>query len=859
MLNLRQHTIEAKAAFQFQLAADARSSRTEYSDDQAWTVTLGQRDETALALKTQYGGRADLVSIEPSWRNAEQRIQKAFAYHQPPRIRHFAPNFLQIEAMPLPDVQLIARFWAMESRAVGGEFTLSNHSAADIALGLDLFCTVKINGRKRRLNVLTLADYTLALHLGEIDKLNPVLTLEGAGVESYGGRINSPKLGCRFTLAGGGKQRIPFVVAGLEDMRDSFSVAQNWMSRPWGAYFKRIDSDAAAVPKITTGNESWDRVIELSYAHLLQAFMGATEQLPYKSFVANRASNRGWSRRGDGSDHMRAWAGQDPTLAYLALPAVASIDGALAQGVIRNYLAIQEESGFIDRQPGLAGQRQGLLMMPLLARLSWLVYQQTEDTDFLAEVLPPLWKFFQHWLSRDYDADGDGAPEWRSERQLGYVALPTFGRSQIWAQGADIRLMESPDLLAYLISEADALGAIAAVSGEEETRKEATAQRERLLAVLDEFWDGSRFHYRDRDTHETAGGQRLLHGGAGDQEHQLDCDLPQPARVMIRVVGGVSQVPRITLFIDGADASGSAIRLSADAAEFNWLNRQGIYISERVFSRLDRVAVSGLSRVYKVYAQTIDSSQLDINALLPLWTGRLSAERAAALAKLARDEAHFLRPNGITMVSASERGFDPSNARGGGGIWMYWLSLVGEGLVKAGYQRQAAALVKRVLTGLARVLEREGRLSQFYHADEAKGFGEKHHIGGSAPLHLLNEVIGIRILSPRRVYIGRDFGWGEAIAVEQHGIRVERDASGTAVTFPSGHQESLPAAAPSQVLEDPDPLPMAAAETLLPPAPELESAAREERVLIEVEDSAGEAPEPETAPADDEADEPQAP
>ena len=805
MRNLRRQRIDPNRPFDFHLAADARSSRTDYCDDQVWVLRLGSRDEAAIAFQTQFGGRAGLVSLVPMWRIDGGVIYQALGYARRPAITFFAPNFIQIEASPLPELELIGRFWAMESRAAGGEFTLSNQSNDHLSLQLDLFGHVGIGGRNQKLNVLTMADYSLALHLGEIGNLNPVVTMEGASVEVYGGRISSPKIGCRIELAPDESCRIPFVVAGLADMRDSFSVAMNWMSRPWSAYFNSISQNAASIPKISTGNPDWDLAIDLSYAQLVKSFMSPSEHLPHYSLVANRASERGWSRRGDGSDHIRAWSGQDPTLAYLAVASIAGVDSDLAKAIVSNYLAVQDESGFIDRQPGLGGQRQGVMLIPILARLSLMIYEQTEDGAFVADILPSLLSFFMRWFVEDVDSDG--VPEWQSERQMGYIALPTFGRGQAWAQGAQIRQMETPDLLAYLISEADALQQLAELAGESETAEHIAAKLSELDARLEEFWDGNRYTYRDRDSHLAGAGLELLHRGAGDQVHEIGQELLKPARVMIRVVGGVSQRPRISLKLEGNDEKGAACNIEASVDDFLWQNRQGVYTTKQPLSRVERLAIGGLSRVYKVYARTIDSSRLDINALMPLWTGRLSPERAAAIVNLAMDEAHFLRPNGLTMVSASDRNYDPSNARGGGGIWMYWLTLVSEGMVKAGYRQEATEILKRVLHMLTRVLEREGKLSQFYHADEAKGFGEEHHLGGIVPLKLLGDVIGIRVVAADKVWVGGEFTWERPIMVEQHGVIVRRSADENRIEFPSGHIVTLSAGAPWQLVQDPTPLP----------------------------------------------------
>ena len=846
MENLRRQDIGAAAALQFQLAADARFSRTNYLDDQVWTLNLGSPGQPALALQTQFGGRADLVSIAPMWRIDGQPIHEYQSYAQAPRITHFAPAYLRVEALIQPELALAVQYWAMESQAVGGEYLLTNHGAAAVQLQLDLFGHVIRQGRRRKLNVLTFSDDALALHLGQIGDINPVLTLADASLDVYDGHISSPKIGRQTALPSGESIRLPFAVAGLAAMRDSVSLAMNWVSRPWQPFFEQINREAAAIPQISTGSADWDRLIDLSYVQLVNAFMNPTAALPHPSFVANRASHRGWSRRGDGRDHIRAWAGQDPTLAYLAAPAIASIKADFAKGIIRNYLAVQDDDGFIDRQPGLAGQRQGALMMPLLARLAWMIYQQIEDREFVSEVFVGLRAFFTRWLESDRDADG--VPEWQSERQMGYVALPTFGRGQAWAQGADIRQMETPDLLAYLISEAEALCEMARLLEERATAESLTQQLAQLESRLAELWDGRRYVYRDRDSHSTGPGRELLRGGRGDHIHQIDQALPTPERALVRVVGGRSQRPRMTLKLDGKDEQGRACRIQAEADDFFWHGHQGIHTTRQTLSRIDSIHISGLSRVYKIDLRTVDSSRLDINHLLPLWTGRLPADQAQSLAKMAMDANHFMRPNGLTMISASDNNFDPSNARGGGGIWIHWLSLIGEGLIKSDFRIEAARLIKTVLAALTETFEKDGHFSQFYHADKSGGLGEAHHIGGIVPLHLLSEVIGIRIVSPNKVWVGGDFTWGQPITVKQHGVTVTRSDVEIKVDFPSGHRETLDANAAWQAVIDPTPSTAAEKPTAPPQAPAAPETDSAERVVIEVEDAA---PDDDRASSDD--------
>ena len=344
------------------------------------------------------------------------------------------------------------------------------------------------------------------------------------------------------------------------------------------------------------------------------------------------------------------------------------------------------------------------------------------------------------------------------------------------------------------------------------------------------------YTYRDRDSHITTTNVELLNGVPGDETHTIDQSLVAPNRVVIRVVGGVSHRPRITLYLTGKDHDGNPVNLTAEADDFLWLNRQGMYTTGQAFSHIESIKIDGLSRVYKIYAETIDSSRLDINHLLPLWTGRLTKTGAKSLVKLATDEQHFMRRNGLTMVSAQDRDFDASNANGGGGIWMYWLSLVGEGMVKSGYRQEATQLVKTVLDTLTKILANDGHLSQFYHADERRGFGEDSHIGGLVPLNLLAEVIGVRIASPDKVWVGGEFTWEDDITVRQFGVTVTRTSKGITINFPSEHEVTLEAELEWQAIIDPKPVEEEPIEDLeLPILPNGSESNSSKRVMIEVD------------------------
>jgi Mannosylglycerate hydrolase MGH1-like glycoside hydrolase domain len=805
----RWSSSNAASPFLLQIAADARLTSTDYRDDQIWEVIPGSGESPALALQTHYGGRAGLLSLVPMWLFDGRSIYQAQAYAVPPHVTALAPGYVQFAAGLTPQLALQAEFWVIESHAVGARFTLENTHSETAAIHLDLIGFVGADGKEQSLSILRLPDGQEALALGKIGNLQPVVLLESlsspaanpanpapATTSPVGSKkwiaLAGSKIGGDYTIDRQQKLVVRFVHAGLGSVNDSLALAQRCLQTDWTAAIQQIEAASQAIPDIETGDDAADAAIAYAYHQLVQACLKPTASLPYGSFVATRKPEHGFNV-GDKISADRGWNGQAPTLMYPAALAMASIEPQFAQGIIRNYLAVQQADGWIDSRPGLGGQKQGLLCMPVLARLAWGIFQYTEDSEFLRDVFPGLLKLFRRWFQPDMDQDGDGLPEWQSEVQTGYVFTPTFAAWQGWAQGADIRCVESPDLVAYLLSEARSLKEIAYYLREAGAEQSLNKQITDLTQKLESLWqtEQNRYSYRDRNTHLTAEGVSIIHDARGNDELLPAQPLTPPNRLIVKVAGGVNLAPRMTVTLEGLDAQGAPLQEQASGSDFLWAGGRGVYTSQRVFAQIDRVTFEGLSRVYRIDVNTLDTTGLDINALLPLWSGGIPTEHAAALLKLAADPEQFWRKSGISMNSAQDKHYDPTNANGSGGVWPFWVTLIGEGLIELGEIEKAAELFKRLLGTQAAVLKAQKTFSEFYHTDEPKGLGESGHLAGIVPLHLMQRIFGVRIISSRKVWAGGVFFWDHPITFRQHGVVVKRMPEGTHIEFPSGHQVDL--------------------------------------------------------------------
>ncbi len=778
MKTLRRWLLDSQSPYCSYLAADSRLRPTDYHDDQVWELVPGSGESTALALQTRYGGRAGLVSLVPLWIHEGRPIYRAQAYTKPPYITGFAPGYLRVQATLAPQLALQAEYWSIDSHVVGMQFTLANAHTAPTIVRFELVPFVGMSGKEQRGKAEVLPDQASVLWLGEIGNLHPAIVADNAQAEDE--RPASPKLTREITIESRKKVVLRVVHAGLPDAQQSLALAKRWLTEDWSPHFEQIEAAAAAIPMIETGNEELDATIAFSYRQLMQTFLQPTSALPHRSFVATRQPERGFNVQDKG------WNGQTPTLAYLTSLAIASIDPEIAQGVIRNYLAVQQPDGWIDARPGLDGQKQNLLCMPILARLAWGIFQYTEDGQFLKDVFPGLMKFFTCWLEQD--EDGDGLPEWQSESQTGYVFTPTFATWQAWGGGADIRLVESPDLIAYLLSEAKSLKEIAYFLRETEAEASLEKQIQTLSAALESLWDEKheRYVYRDRDTHKTLPGAQIVEDAHAGEPLLLAEKLSRANRLIIRVSGGVNLTPRMRIVLDGLDLNGQPLSETAEGETFVWAGGRGVYTSQQVFSQLDRVTPDGLSRVYRIDIHTMNTSRLDINGLLPLWSSAIPPERIKPLLSLLTDPQHFWRDSGVSMNSAQDTNFDPANAEGSGGVWPFWLTLIGEALLEFGETEKATEVVKRLLNIQVAVLKDKKTFAEFYHSDHTSGLGEMGNIGGIVPLHLLLRVLGVRIISSRKVWAGGSFYWDNPVTVHQHGVTVKRSPNETSVTFSSG-------------------------------------------------------------------------
>ena len=761
------------------LAADARLGPTDYTDDQIWELSLQGGEPPALALQTTFGLRARSLRLFPRFTMDDLTITDPAEFSRPPAIHRFYPSFLALTFSPFQDIDVKAEYWVPQSHGVAGQLELTNRRNTTCKMKIEWVGQLSPTDGQRMAPLEIQAAPALS---GTTDGLTPVVFLTGGpqiGSGSY------PSLVLEIDLEPGASHSLIWSHGARPSAEESFTLAREIAARKWEAERARIELLNSGLIELYTGDPDWDAAFALSQKLALGLFVGPTEKMPSPSFVFTRQPDQGFSMRRDGSDYNYLWNGQSPIETYYLTDLILPGFPELAAGLLRNFLAVQEENGFIDWKPGLSGQLSRLLATPLLATLAWRIYEITEERTFLEEVFPGLLKFFQAWFTPQRDRDGDGIPEWDHPMQSGSDESPIFSRWHSWSQGIEISTAESPALCAFLYQEAKSLAQIAGILGQLEPITELQSRADHLATALESAWDPEDdcYHDWDRDTHLTPRNE-WLGSRQGPGEIILQQSFENPVRLLVRIQTSGESTRRPQLFIHGSSASGHHRVENLNDEQFKWYLGLGTLTGERVYTHLERIEILGLDNSDEVNVYIAGYYCLEQSLLLPIWAGIPDEKRARRLIEeTITNPLDFWHPYGLP---ACARPPDSGETEICQSTNLAWNTLIGSGLLRYGYRREAVDLVNRIMKGIVGSLKSDRCFRRYYHADTGQGIGDRNALQGLAPLGLFLEALGVRLISPRRVELSgfNLFPW--PVTVKYRGLTVMRQREKTMVIFPDG-------------------------------------------------------------------------
>ena len=758
------------------LAADSRLSIPDYLNDHIWELEFGGAEPASLSLRTTYGLRAKAMRIFFRFGEGKQAISDPSAFAGKPIVRRFYPNFLIVDYSPLPTIDVSTEYWVPQSNAVCGRVTIANRSNKNRKVKLEL-CSVlnPIDGQ----SMATAQSQMVNILAGQTGGLFPVLFITGGPAHGAGPH---PSLLLDLELGPGATRQLTWTQAATDNLQTSFDLARQTAARPWEAERTRLElMNTSQTIDIHTADTEWDAAFALSQTTAFGLFFPPNEHLPNPSIVSSRGPDNGYSPRGDGSDYPASWNGQSPFDAYYlseVLPA-----SQAAKDLLKNFLAIQNENGSIDGKPGLAGQRGRYLAAPLLASLAWKLYEKSDDDEFLNQIFPQLQKFFWAWFSPEYDDDHDGIPQWKHVLQTGFEDNPLFDQWHEWSLGVNIAQVHSPELEAMLYNEAACLIKMAEHLEHHESLTLLHEQAAKLRASIESTWQARTglYHYRERGTGISLEGKVLVkQQGSGTVTTKLKFDGQIRLLVEVQTQSPTAKRPQIRIHEFSTKPADEVI----ESGDYQWRNNGAVYTTKKMYSKLAKVSVRGLSEEDTVVISTLDFTTEDHTLFTPLWA-RVPDETHAQImiGRALLDALRFYRPYGIPACPSLTQ---PEAETVSQSVHLPWNLFVCEGLLIYGFRADAAKLFAHNMTAVIQNLKLNRSFHARYHAEKGTGIGERNALSGLAPVGLFLKILGVEILSPTRVKLEGENPFPWDVTIQFKGLKLIRGMKKTEVVFANG-------------------------------------------------------------------------
>jgi hypothetical protein len=760
------------------LAADSRLSIPDYLNDHIWELNIGGGEPPALSLQTTYGLRAKAMRIFLRFSENGKTVSDPSAFALPPTVRRFYPNFLILDYSPLKNIDVTTEYWVPQSNAVSSRVSIANKTSATRKIRLEVCALLApIDGQGMTATQMQMV-HVLA---GQTGGLFPVLFLTGGPGPSSGPH---PSLFLDLDLGPGATRQLTWVQAATGNLQSSFDLARQTSARSWEAERARLELlNSSQTIDIRTGDKDWDATFALSQSAAFGLFFPPDTHFRCPSIVSTRGPDHGYSPKGDGTDYPPPWMGQTPFDAYY-ISSVLPVSEA-AKDLLENFLEIQAEDGFIDGKPGLAGQRGRYLAAPILASLAWKLYEKSEDQEFLDEVFPKLHKFFWFWFSPEYDDDRDGLPQWKHILQTGFEDHPLFDAWHEWSLGVNITQVHSPALEAMLYHEAACLIKMAERLELYDFLPLLHEQAAKLRQSVESTWQPRTglYHYRDRATGLSLAGKVLVRQqGSGTVSPKLKFEQPIRLLIEVQTQNPGAKRPEIRIHQLASKAADEVVK----SGDYQWHNRGSVFTTQKIYSKLGKISVRGLHDEDMVIISTLDFTTEDHSLFMPLWAGIPDEQHAQTMiGRALLDASRFYRPFGVPACAAFPL-HQPEAEAVSQAVHLPWNLYIGEGLLKYGFRSDAARLVAHIMTGIVQNLKQNRAFYARYHAENGIGMGERNSLNGLAPVDLFLRVLGVEILSGRRVKLEdkNPFPWD--VTINYRGLKVIRGQEKTEVIFANG-------------------------------------------------------------------------
>ena len=748
------------------LAVDGCLTSFHPENDQVWELLLENSKSHPIHFYTTYGLRARAMRLLPHFYEENESWPVSRDFWVPLSLVHHTPDQIRLLCSPYEGLEVRFSCFLPAHDTLVGDFSVSNQTIGLVNLNLSIAAI--LTPMEAGMPTQPDRDGINQIITGQSGDLFPVLYMTG-GPQA----VNSPypALTVPVQLAPGQSRRLTWALATRHSREASIAAARQVTASNWrNTAQSHAMQHNREVLKIRTGNPDWDAAFYLSQIQALNHLV-TLSNAPVPFVVQSRLPD-------DAPRKLRSLE-NDPLstldlyhLSQVLLPTQANL---LSQWLTR---ALEKEE--TDSQ-----ENGPLKAPPTLAHLGWQLFQYTHDLAACKAVYEQVSQSLERcFINKDGGKTGQ-IPVWDDPRQL-QISTGLFN-FDIWddtGHGLDIHRVTSPALLAMLASEAAALSKMAQALKDLPGKRKYETLAKQLGHTLQATWDPLRqqFGYLDSATGWRPD-RELYYPGRVQPSLKIQKTFLTPQRLQLHFYTADPNTRACRVRFNGVSPSGEALEETFNAHEMRWVMGHAHLTTGNLYQTLETLHIEGLHAEDRFLLETADFSQNDISCLLPLWAGAATKDQCNGLvnnllAPTASDN-HWGIPE--TWYGLHDLPADLPRQ-----VNVLWNSLVIEGLLKSGFQSQAAALFTNLMQAISRGAHDFGGFYPTYDARNGSPTGSRNALSGLAPILLFLALAGIQIFSPERVAIWGQSPFPHPVEAHWQGLSVRRDGAQTQITFPDG-------------------------------------------------------------------------
>ncbi|HMN12551.1 MAG TPA: hypothetical protein PKD55_09530 [Bellilinea sp.] len=757
------------------IAADAALTTPDYLNDMIWQLKMREGEPPALLVESSLGLRVRSLAMFPRFKRENIWLTDPDQFHQKPALTQFSASYLKLICMPYPTSQVELEYWAHQSNILVGRITFRNISLISDRFGFEWAARLIPINKSKNFTATEMGIHTVLTANSE--DLFPVCFMTGGSIAGSGATAG---LELDIDLEKDASRSLTWVLAFADDERASYELARKTAGQNQDAQIARIDlTDQSHIVQIETGNPDLDAGLAFSQKAARLLFMRNDVQ---PGMLLHRRPEDGASSTGDGRDYRHGWVGVSALDLWYLTHTIGSGSAKELTEVFNTFLDQQSEDGFLSWRTSLNGSRTNRAPQPLLASSAWRLFQLTGNKSWLTSVFPKLLAFCRFWFSQPNDRDMDGYPEWQHVFQSGFDESNLTHPWNATSQGVPPETVESPSLSAMLLNELTALERISTVLNSTESAGWLQSQSEILLKNLTEVLDAKRttFRYRDAETHAVSSGERLLEI-AKPGLFQPELKFEEPKRLLFKCQAVNEFTRTVRVKIAGLNHS-KPVEEELSPRRIQWLHGSGRAATEKTFTEISSIEVSGLPPGDTCELFTINYTSEDLSLLTPLWSAELPDEISKDLIEkslLPKYRRHFgfaPYPKDTKPKPESEPVNLPYNL------------LLLQGLLDRGETEKASSILMDLATAIINNLRLNQEFVASIDAVTGKSLADYNNCTGFIPVDFFLQVAGVQLITPDKIIMSGLNPFPFNINVQFRGVRIECARNETKIKFRGGKE-----------------------------------------------------------------------